>query len=79
MPHEFSLTPSRCAVIEDPSLRQEIRDHTGSDEATSSILSAIDRFGGDSSIVRFEIAPKPRSLRSPHKSLVAWRVRAVRS
>lgn len=79
MPHEFSLTRSRCAVIEDPSLRQEIRDLTGSDEATYGILSAIGRFGEDPSIDRFEIAPKPRSSRSPHNPSVAWRVRAVRS
>lgn len=78
MPNSFSLAQARCATVSDPDLREEILTHTGSDEATSAILRSIDRFGGDDSIQRFEITPKPngRSHRIPNS--VAWTVRAVR-
>jgi hypothetical protein len=75
----FSLTRSRCDQLADPSLRQEIQDHTGSDEATSGILRSLDRFAGDSSIQRYEISPKLRSYAHRATNPVAWNVRAVRS
>ena len=79
MSSQFSLARSRCIRLEDPSLRQEIRDYTGSDEATTNILRAINRFGDDPSIVRFDVTPKARSPRaSPYDRVLGWRVRAVR-
>lgn len=79
MPDSFSLTQTRCAQLSDPALRHEIRDHTGSEEATSAILRSIDRFGGDASIRRFEITPTSRGYAGRGKKAVAWHVRAVRS
>jgi hypothetical protein len=79
VPDSFSLTQSRCSHLSDPALRVEIRDHTGSEEATSAILRSIDRFGGDLSIHRFEITPSSRGYAGRGKNVVAWNVRAVRS
>ncbi len=79
MPDSFSLTQSRCSELSDPALRHEIRDRTGSDEATLAILRSIDRFGGDDSIRRFEITPTSRGYAGRGRKVVAWHVRAVRS
>ena len=78
MPQSFSLAGYRCTEISDPALREEIQRYTGSADATSRILSCIERFGGDPTIQRFEMTPKPHSLSSRTKSGVAWTVRAVR-
>ena len=78
MPDPFSLTGSRCAAP-DPSLRDEILAHTGSDAATSGILRSIDRFGGDPSILRYEISPKAHTRAQRAPRVVTWSVRAVRS
>lgn len=78
MPNSFSLLRSRCAVISDPGLREEILAHTGSAEATSSILRSIERFGGDASIQTYEVTPKRRIHARRAPMAVAWSVRAVR-
>jgi hypothetical protein len=77
MPDTFSIVQSRC-VAPDASLRSDIRARTGSDAATSGILRSIERFGGDPSILRYEISPKT-STRFGGGTAVAWTVRAVRS
>jgi hypothetical protein len=64
--------------MSDPSLRKEITGHTGSETATSGILRSLERFGGDSSIERYEITRK-KSARLPTAKSVSWNVRAVRS
>ena len=78
MPEPFSLTGSRCTAS-DPSLREEILSRTGSDAATSGILRSIDRFGGDPSILRYEISPKAHARAQRAPRAVTWSVRAVRT
>jgi hypothetical protein len=78
MPEPFSLTGSRCASP-GSSLREEILGRTGSDAATSGILRSIDRFGGDPSILRYEISPKAHHRLHRSSTAVSWTVRAVRS
>jgi hypothetical protein len=75
----FSLAPSRCAVVSDPALREEIDTHTGSAEATSGILRSIDRFGTDPSILSYEMTPKPQGRNRRLPDAVAWTVHAVRA
>jgi len=77
MKEPFSLTRARCAKA-DESLREEIHDRTGSSEATSGILRSIDRFGTDTSILRYEISPRTHSRGQRNAAAVAWTVRAVR-
>jgi hypothetical protein len=62
----------------DPSLRNEIHKRTGSDAETSGILRSIERFGGDPSIVRFEVSPKSSTRFGRAAPAVSWSVRAVR-
>lgn len=77
MAQSFSLARYRCAVITDPALREEIEGYTDSADATSRILSSIDRFGVDPSIDRYEMTPQQnRSSRAGGR--VTWTVRAVR-
>lgn len=78
MSHAFTIARSRCSVLSDPALREEIRRHTGTDGEASSILRSLERFGGDSSIRYFEMTPQQsrRTYGQPH--LVAWSVTAVR-
>jgi hypothetical protein len=78
MPEPFSLSRSRCASV-DSSLREEIRGRTGSDAATSGILRSIDRFGGDPSILRYEISPRASDRAHRAAAAVAWTVHAVRA
>jgi hypothetical protein len=78
MPESFSLSPSRCKVITDPKLREEIQSHTLSDDATARILRSLGRFGVDASIERYELTPKTHH-RVALPSTVAWTVRAVRA
>ncbi len=78
MPTSFSITRSRCSVLSDPSLRQEIHAHTGSDAETSSILRSLDRFGQDISIRYYELTPTPARRTYRPTSAFAWTVRAVR-
>jgi hypothetical protein len=75
---QFTLRSSRTDVS-DPELREEVFSHTGNDEATSGILRSIERYGGDSSILRYEISRKTNSRSVRHGSAAAWSVRAVRS
>ena len=77
MPESFSLHPSRWAAS-GPSLRQEILNHTGSEAETSGIMRSIERFEGDSTILRYEITPKPQGRHHRSAKAVAWTVRAVR-
>lgn len=77
MPEPFSVTQSRYAS-EGSELRGEILQRTGSDAATSGILRSIERFGGDPSILRYEVSPRPKN-RFGRPAGVAWMVRAVRS
>ena len=78
MSESFTLSRSRC-VAADPSLREELRTRTGSDQAVSGILRSIDRFGGDDSIVGFEISKRSSGRPQRGAKSVAWGVRAVRS
>ena len=78
MPQSFSLARYRCAVISDPTLRDEIQAHTESTVATDRILRSIDRFGSDASIQRYEMTPKATQRVSRSADAVGWTVRAVR-
>ena len=77
MSQQFSLGPSQCAEISDPSLQDEINRHTDSAAATDRILRSIGRFGSDPSIIRFEVIPLSHG-RSGRFASTAWTVRAVR-
>jgi len=78
VPNPFSITRSRCSVLSDPTLRDEIHTHTGNDAETSSILRSLDRFGQDLSVRYYEVTPTP-SRRTYHPtSAFTWTVRAVR-
>jgi hypothetical protein len=79
MSDHFSLLRSRCDRVSDPALRQEIDSHTGNDEATSGILRSIDRFGGDDSILRYEVSRKTTTRAYRHGAAAAWQVTAVRA
>jgi hypothetical protein len=75
----FSLSRSECSPISDPSLRTEISRHTGNEDETSRILRSLERFGGDSSILRYDITPKENGRFAQKARTVAWSVRAVRA
>jgi hypothetical protein len=78
MADTFSIHPSRYSSMADGAVREDVRAHSGSDEAAESILRSIERLGTDPSIDRYEMtATKGR----PHSraSGVAWSVRAIRS
>jgi hypothetical protein len=75
----FSLSPSRCAKISDPTLREEIQVHTQSSDATAKILRSIERFGTDPSILRYDMNPKKQMRTFQSKETVAWAVHAVRN
>lgn len=79
MSDEFTLSRSSRAKASEPELREEILAHTGNDEATSGILRSIDRYGDDTSILRYEISRKTNSRAYRHGSAAAWSVKAVRS
>jgi len=74
----FSIARSRCSVVSDPALLQEIRGHTDTDEEASSILRSLERFGGDQSIRYFEVTPKAGRRTYRDARAVAWNVTAVR-
>ena len=74
----FSISRTRGQLISSQALRDEVQGHTQNDLATSRILSAIERFGDDPSIERFEMIPaNSRTFRAVPR--VDWTVRAFRS
>jgi hypothetical protein len=74
----FSIARSRFSALSAEALRAEVLSYTRSDAETSSILRSLERFGEDTSIVRYEVTPTS-SRRTHHTgSLSAWTVRAVR-
>lgn len=78
MADSFSIPRSRCSVISDPALLDEVRAHTDSDAEATSILRSIERFGGDASIDYYEMTPVA-SRRTYHGAKAqSWTVRAVR-
>lgn len=79
MTSSFSLSASRCATIQDASLRTEITEHTGNDSETAGILRSIERFGSDASIERYEISRSERGRYAPKAQTAGWIVRAVRA
>ena len=78
MPNSFSINRSRCSVLSDPKLRDEIQAHTGSDAETSSILRSLDRFGHDVSIQYYDVTPMPSRRTYQSTAAFTWTVRAVR-
>ncbi len=78
MPTNFSIPRSRCAVLSDPILRQEIQARTGSDAETTSILRSLGRFGHDASVRYFEMTPIPSRRMYQATPGFAWTVTAVR-
>jgi hypothetical protein len=78
MPSSFSIARSHFSRLSDSTLREEIGNHTGNDEETSSILRSIRRFGEDFSISYFEITPNPRRRTRHRTPEFTWSVRAVR-
>jgi hypothetical protein len=78
MPSPFSITQARCSALSDPSLREEIHEHTGSDLETSSILRSLRRFGEDASIQYYEVTPTPSRRTHYQAPAFAWTVRAMR-
>jgi hypothetical protein len=78
VPTTFSLARSRCSVLSDPALRDEIRTHTGSDSETSSILRSLGRFGHDATVRYYELTPTPSRRTYQPTAAFAWTVKAVR-
>lgn len=78
MAESFSIARSRCSVLSDPALREEIMAHTGSEAETSSILRSLERFGTDASAHAFEITPVVGRRTHHDPRALAWVVRAVR-
>lgn len=78
MSHPFTIARSRCSVLSDPALLEEIRRHTETDGEASSILRSLERFGGDGSIRYFEMTPKQGRRNQGQHPVVAWSVTAVR-
>jgi hypothetical protein len=76
--HSFTIARSRCSVLSDPALLEEIRRHTETDGEASSILRSLERFGGDGSIRYFELTPKQSRRNYGRHPVVAWSVTAVR-
>jgi hypothetical protein len=76
--YSFTIARSRCSVVSDPALLEEIRGHTESDKEASSILRCLERFGGDESIQHFEMTPKPSRRTYRDASAVTWSVTAMR-
>lgn len=76
-PRPFSIQPSRCAVLTDPTLRAEILAHTRSEEEATSILRSIGRFGDDPSVRYYELTPVTGRSRY-HVASASWTVSAVR-
>jgi hypothetical protein len=79
VPNAFSIAHSRCSVLSDPALLQEIRTHTESDAEADSILRSIERFGDDQSIRYYEMTPRPRRGAYRQAFTLSWSVRAVRN
>jgi hypothetical protein len=78
MASPFTILLSRYTEVSDSALREEIRSHTGSDEAASRILRCIERFGADPSIEQYEMTPTTNQRSYRGTLPVAWSVRAVR-
>jgi hypothetical protein len=78
MASPFSIAGTRFTTISDDGLREEIRAHTGSDAAVSSIMRSIERYGGDPSIRQYEMTPTTNQRTYRGTAAVAWSVRAVR-
>jgi hypothetical protein len=78
MSESFTVSQSRFASA-DPSVRSEILVRTGNEAATSGIMRSIERFGGDPSIIRYEVSPQARARFGGPAGKVSWSVRAVRS
>ena len=78
MSYSFTIARSRCSVVSDPTLLEEIRGHTESDEEASSILRGLERFGANPSIRHFEMTPKPSRRTYRDASAVTWSVTAMR-
>lgn len=78
MPYAFTISRSRLSSLSALEIRSEINRHTGSDTETSSILRSIERFGGDATISRYEVDPKPGRGTRLGRARVAWTVRAQR-
>jgi hypothetical protein len=76
--YAFTIARSRCSVLSDPALLEEIRRHTETDGEASSILRSLERFGRDTSIRYFEMTPKQSRRTYGQQHLVAWSVTAVR-
>ena len=74
----FFIPRSRCAVLSDPDLRQEIQSHTGNALATESILRSLARFGGDGSIQSYEVIAQPSRRTQRADNPHTWMVHAVR-
>ena len=78
MPTPFTISRSRCGVLSDPTLRDEIQGRTGNDAETSSILRSIGRFGHDASIHHYELTPTPSRRTYQTTPGFSWTVTAVR-
>ena len=78
MPSTFTILRSRCGVLTDATLRDEIQGRTGNDAETSSIIRSIGRFGSDASIQYYEMTPKTGRRTSRANPSFAWTVTAVR-
>lgn len=78
MPSAFYLSRARCSTLDDPSLREEIRQRTGSDSEVTSILRSLERFGTDVSIGEFLVTPAADRGYARVSRRVVWNVRAIR-
>jgi hypothetical protein len=78
MASSFSLRLSHVASTPGDTLRDQIRAHTGDDEAAESILRGIERLGGDPSIGHYEMTRVENRRSYVGARPASWTVRAVR-
>jgi hypothetical protein len=74
---QFSIGPNQVKESSGSALRDEIHARTQNTEETARILSALERFGVDPSIDRFDIVPSQnRGFRGATGT--SWTVKASR-
>lgn len=78
MPDTFYLDRHRCATLNDPGLREELRRRTESEGEVDSILRSLARFGADPSIREFQVSPTAVGWSLGRPGTSVWQVRANR-
>jgi hypothetical protein len=79
MKESFTLQRAYVVSADEPSLRSAIKDHTGSEDETTSILRTLERMGSDASIRHYDVSPVAVRRTYRGDPPVTWSVRAVRA